>query len=583
MRRHLTNISTTRLTVGALILLVFFMMTAPAEAQSRSEEKAVANPTFFEARSDAQRCAAIQVWISSIIEEGGRAYGDLNQVQVQHIRRLAVPGFRHVFGKTFAEMSKDERKQVAGALKKCSKELWVEYALAHPFKLPDGGDAKGWVKMFEQYDRSGIAEMRARVKRADAYVSNETPEAELKRRVYFVGDLLLETGLYKLYANNYTSDFDRRYGDGKGWKWCHPDKRAALVTLIFKGDDHYEVKNDEAYWARFEREVAPAVLARCPEADTVYADHQVEGFYIYYGRWVGMEAKAGESVEPLSRASYQISARKRSWTLFVPGGSWGVKADETVTSIAAVKKVLEAVNEAQRVGTREWEAEKARKAEQQRAEALARRRARDRAMSAEVLKVLELAKGKAPERYDFTGYEQREALRNIYEGNFKPLTGGYEYADQFKVALSLDLGSMIDMTRHGAPNSIAYYAYHQEYAKQCRSNREIPWEKLVIKRELVSVEVRGYFEIERNRWPLESYEFMVRRPYLGAFSQLYMAGKQNPLDQAIIGISPTLLGEYGRDFEKFLKKEGCGSPAVRHFEVNLHLVTGWMLPLQELR
>lgn len=500
---------------------------------------------------------------------------------------MAVPAFRGVFGKTFAEMSNGERNDVARALKKCSKELWVEWGLAHPFKLPEGGDAKNWVRMFEQYDRSGQAEMRARAKKADAYVSNETPEAELKRRVYFVGDLLLETSLYKLYADNYTSDFDRRYGDGKGWQWCHADKRAALVTIIFKAGERYEVKGDDAYWARFESEVVPAVLTRCPGADTIYADHHVDGFYVYYGRSVGEEAKRGEAVQPVSRASYQISARKRSWTLFQPGGSSGVKADDKVTSIAVIRELLKAVDTKLASDTREWEAEKARKAEQLRQEQLARRRARDRTSSAEVLNLLEIPKGKAPMKYEFKGYLQSEVLQNIYSGDFEPFTGEHEPVDLLRAINPLNkepdavkFSKLMDIGRRRLPVTLAYFAYHQVYGDVCRSSRDIAW-----------VEARfRYVHTTTNWWGMvidrtegQWFSYPVREPYAEAFTGAYEAANDGFFAHLLTGTSFSTKREFERDFRKFLVAEGCLSPSVRHFEVNLYLASQWMLPLQELR
>jgi hypothetical protein len=560
------------------LLLASCMSPSPANAQPRGEKEWVAAPTFFAARSDTERCAAIEVWLSSIREEGTRTHGDLNQIQVQVIRRMAVPAFRGVFGKTFAEMSKGEKKQVAGALKKCSKELWVEWALAHPFRLPEGGDAKGWIEMFDRYgDRPkfnppvlGGPDQPRRSPDASC-ARGDAPEPPPGHKLYEAGELLLETGLYRLYGRASWLEGPRVAPEC----WCSQEfigMERATLSMVFKADERYRIKNDEEYWRRFEHEILPVVLARCSPVMKIQVLHHVEGFYLDQNYNVSDRPIKAWRSEPLSDAIYQVSTLRAGGV----GRGW---TDRPIESIADVRATRKAIEERDRVR----EEEERRAAEQKRAADLARRRVRDRAMSAEVLKVLELAKGKAPEKYDFSGYEQCEALENIYGGNFEPLNGGYEYADQFKIVLNLDFAAGFEMSRLGALNSIAYYAYHQEYAKQCLSNKEIPWEKLVVERSLVSKEVRGFFEIERNRWPLESWEFWVRRPFWGAFSRLYKVGKQNPLDQALVGISPTLLGEYGRDFEKFLKREGCGSPAVRHFEVNLHLVTSWMMPLQELK
>ncbi|MCA1617763.1 MAG: hypothetical protein LC795_00300 [Acidobacteria bacterium] len=115
-----------------------------------------AEPTFFASRNDDDRRRAILLWFESIKYESWEA--SHRRTEVRHpagtmgeIRQYAVPGFYGIFGKRFADLSKDDKKLIAKWLKKCSKETWVTYGLVQPLTQPEHyAQVKEWAAMFER-------------------------------------------------------------------------------------------------------------------------------------------------------------------------------------------------------------------------------------------------------------------------------------------------------------------------------------------------------------------------------------------------------------------------------------------------
>lgn len=88
---------------------------------------------------------------------------------------------------------------------------------------------------------------------------------------------------------------------------------------------------------------------------------------------------------------------------------------------------------------------------------------------------------------------------------------------------------------------------------------------------------------ETDRIVGQTYLYDVRTPFSQTFMDTYRAANQGGLAQVITGVAFTTKEGFEADFRKFLKADGCSSPAVRHFEINLYLATKWLLPLQELQ
>ena len=100
-----------------------------------------ANPTFFAATKDEERKTAILIWLESIKYEAWEANQRRFSVypggRMEAIREQAVPWFTPIFGKSFLDLSKKEKEQIAKWLKKSSQETWVEYGLMQPLTQPE--------------------------------------------------------------------------------------------------------------------------------------------------------------------------------------------------------------------------------------------------------------------------------------------------------------------------------------------------------------------------------------------------------------------------------------------------------------
>ncbi len=232
-------------------------------------------------------------------------------------------------------------------------------------------------------------------------------------------------------------------------------------------------------------------------------------------------------------------------------------------------------------------AEQQRQAEIQRQEKLKKRQEDHRARARDVLPLL---KANSPEQYSFSGYSTQNTLEKIYRGDFEQFTGGFEsLADATKsvrsafgnadprnpfgflaelVASGFEVEDMVNRRR--SINTI-FYTYHNVYKDQCYSNKEVPWEVSEIWVFFLS---QGDVRVEGSE--KTGVVILIRAPYKETYDRVYssLANTSN--------VSPSLPESYANDFRQFLKAEGCASPAVRRFEVNLYLATGWLLSLHEL-
>ena len=579
------NAAVTWLTSSIIALsLASCIATKPVSAQTSTESDWVASPTFFAARSDSQRCAAIEVWLSSIREGGGGA-ARMNEMQSQNINRLAVPAFRGVFGKPFAEVSDDERKQIGKFLKKCSSELWVREMFAHAFTVPaEYPAAKSLARTFERYDVPGQVAPRRQgrmQKLPDPCALNPPSSPSPRNRPYATGELLLETSLFQLYG-------EQSY---PGQCWCSNDTVQygmgdASLSMVFKADERYEIKNDEAYWQRFDKEVLPLVFEKCGHVGNIIVNHHVAGFYINDKMEISdkeTSLKEHYYSRPINYAIYRKRAGLGSMDLTKAGyaRSWDDRGFSSVWGIREAPKVWEAERLARR-------AEEKRQAEVRRREYVERNRPENRQSAAAVLSLLSRAGKAAPVKYDFSGYAQREALQNIYSGDFEPFTGEYEPADILKAINPLNrdepdalkFSRLMEIGRRRLPITIAYFAYHQVYGDVCRSSRDMPWVEARFRKVHTTTDWWGR-EIDRTEGQWFSYP--VREHFAKAFMGAYEGANEGFLTHLLTGTSFTTKQVFERDFRKFLAAEGCSSPTVRHFEVNLYLASQWMLPLQELR
>lgn len=239
-----------------------------------------ASPTFFAARTDAERCQAIDLWLSSIRYEVSQAgYNrrsrrsddeiDMRRVNARQIQRYATTFFRNIFGKGLAELSEKEMEKIGKSLDKCSHQYWVLAALENPFRYPV--QMRDWIADFNKIEDS----IRDEKLRAQREAEREHYQTEARRTGYNVGELLADRGLFQLHA----AFLNDGYTD-----WCSPNERQAVTALILNIDDKSAVANDEAYWRTFEKDILPAIRSKCAEAEKIYVLNYIRGFYINYDR-----------------------------------------------------------------------------------------------------------------------------------------------------------------------------------------------------------------------------------------------------------------------------------------------------------
>lgn len=597
----------------------------PKEFQPPTAGRYAADPPFFAARNDGERCAAIDLWLSSVRHEATQsathgvrwrrasvAEVEMERVNARSVKWLATTHFRAVFGKGLPELSEKDAERVAKSLEKCTHQRWAAETLEAAFRDP--AQLRDWAGHFAEMEAS----IKAEQLEAQKQLYRERYRDAARARGYGVAELLKEGAGYSLHASF--------LHDGRA-EWCSPARRQAVVSLLLQGGETYVVENGADYWRRFEGELLPAVAAGCPGAETVYVLNYVDGFYLNFEQHrVAARPDPDYPSDPVSVGVYTAgadAARKLSWlegdslSNLTSGGrrtpsqlafkappEAAAGARASVASLRAALRERHARQEAEARLRREREAaerlareaEEARRAEAERQQKLARDRERHRARAAEVLV---LYKPGAPARYPFSGYVRGEALRDIYAGNFEPFTGGHgpEAFSEGRV-LGSWLGAMLDrnaerglsnmlndvsemaaIARLRLPVRIAYFAYHQAYEELCRANHEIGWSQASIR---TGPDTRpGLFESGRVRG--HTYLYDVRTPFAQTFLDTYNVAQEGQLAQFVTGVSFSTRREFHDDFRRFLSAEGCASPAVRHFEVNLYLATEWLLPLQELQ
>lgn len=130
------------------------------------------------------------------------------------------------------------------------------------------------------------------------------------------------------------------------------------------------------------------------------------------------------------------------------------------------------------------------------------------------------------------------------------------------------------------PIMIAYFAYHQAYEEMCfPKDAEMSWSKASFRWDTITTQ--GLFVTDRVEG--QTFVFYVRTPFSQKFMDTYRAAEEGNFAQLFTQTSITTRQDYQNDFRKFLKAEGCGSPLVRHFEINLYLAAAWLSSLQELQ
>jgi len=272
-----------------------------------------ANPTFFAARNDNERCQAIDLWLSSIRYEASqsrynRRYQrnnddiDMERVDKRQIQRYATTFFRNIFGKGLSELSEKEMEKVAKSLDKCSHQRWVLGALENPFRYPVR--MRDWVADFNKIEDS-IKDEKLKAQQ-EAY--REHYQTEARRTGYNAAELLTDGGSFQLHT--------AFLNDGHT-NWCSPTERQAVTALILNVDDKAAVENGEAYWRTFEKDMLPAIRSKCAEAEKIYVLNYVRGFYISYDRnLIQSGANPSYPSDALNIAVYsanQSGAGQRGW------------------------------------------------------------------------------------------------------------------------------------------------------------------------------------------------------------------------------------------------------------------------------
>lgn len=90
------------------------------------------------------------------------------------------------------------------------------------------------------------------------------------------------------------------------------------------------------------------------------------------------------------------------------------------------------------------------------------------------------------------------------------------------------------------------------------------------------------FGVELSRIEGDTYTYNVREPFAASFLNAHKGIMEVRDGAEFIGITQRAYDSYKNDFDRFLQKEGCSSPIVRLFEVNLYLATEWLWPWQKL-
>jgi hypothetical protein len=403
--------------------------------------------------------------------------------------------------------------------------------------------------------------------------------------VHDAGEKLFENDLYAVYRRHpYYSNLRRPGQHDEFCKELFRDrtKHEARVNVVFNVAPDYVIEDHAEYRQRFESEILPAVSKQCPNVAVVYLNNYVRGVRINHdGREVayGQTPPAGFEEEPLNYITAYVE----------PGGVRyeGYEKDSTSSRTYASLSRLRLTRDRAAAERATREAEQQRQAEQAQQERSQRRQDEHRAQARDVLALL---KPHAPERFSFSGYGTQTTLEQIYNGDFKPFTGGYESAsDATKSVRSAFgnadprnpfgfLGDLIvsglevdEVAQRRRSINTIFYTYHNVYKDQCFTNKEVAWTASALWTFYVT---RGGVKVEGSE--RDGVMIPVRLPYKETYDSVYsnLASSSN--------VTPDFPQAYQQDFRDFLKSEGCASPAVRRFEANLYLATRWLMPLQQL-
>lgn len=396
-----------------------------------------------------------------------------------------------------------------------------------------------------------------------------------------VDSKLAETNLYELY--------------GRGLeKSCSSPKRPPMITMVLKVAEDFSVsETNESYRNIVENEVIPLVKKQCGDFEELYVSNYLKGIRLARisepGFWdYGKDYSVNDpnfSGREYSLVNFLIRIDIQGKVRYSRIGGAGNE-----TSLAAIRKQF----------TSSEKLKETKKIEESQSYAESQRKVKEQKINSQKTKagsVLALYKKGAGKEYNFAGFSQQESLQNIYKGNFEEFTGGYEQSiinETVRAQASLYLSRaplddifkenkrltelMLKISQLRAPIMIAYFAYHQAYEGQCSTNKEIAWKDGTRRVDLVKM--RGAIEVSRIRG--NTFYFSVREPFYDTFVKSLNVGTDGLSAELLTG-TPASTGQlFQNDFVKFLKKEGCASAKVRHFESNLYLATEWLLPLQEL-
>jgi hypothetical protein len=565
---------------SAIITLLMLIVPEPVFSQTLEDNEFIARPTFFAARTGEERCNAIKLWLSSIKFILNRESNEMAGVRIQQIEKASVPASRGIFGKSYSTISKNELKTVVSALKECSVESWVTPLIQS--LVNDREMLAGMSQEFENDEDHALRDYltRLRMKKEsdeesqikaiacrNTSMKNQTPQ----ERIYELGDLLLETDLYQLYGQLGV----------EGDCWCGGRfSQGVNAVLMYKVDDHYRFENQDVFWKRFDSEMMPAISSRCKSFDRITMTIQIRGYVPLKTGEILEKEEAEKIFKSGSSAGVGYLGFLTYWAK--PDGKVerGVSSDQS--SIVERRKAKVKAVEDLAAAEIAKQAEAKRQPELRLQAKIAKNLQSHRAQAGEVLKFLK--KG-ALDNYDFSAYNHQLDLKRVYSGDFEPYTGDYESDGQLQLsalggyvqgvvnrdirAMSVNSLDPVKIARERDGIYMSYYAYHNVYAQRCRSNMEIPWGENTAYEFYKTANGSRIYGSERRGTVIS-----IRVPFVKRYDAIYGDyGKAN--------VSP----ERGwiDDFERFLTAEGCASPTVRKFEVNLYLAVNWLLPLQVLQ
>jgi hypothetical protein len=601
-----------------LILTIGVSKNCQAQESPRQNNQITASPTFVDAKNDAERCQAVNAWLSSIkadFEQAvaehsagewfsrGTRKADMMLIDQTDYMELASHSFRRNIGKPLPALSEKQGSQLARAVSKCSSEAWVQQRM-YPF-LFSYGPVSAWRSDFERLEGRYEISRNQRRQLYDVAVGRE----RFDETALDVGPVLIETISYKLYKSYYGLFTESPYS------WCSQgNTRMAMVTMVFQ-DENAVVDNDSKYWNRFETELLPGIVSQCPDIERVYVVNYVKGYHIFYADreiTTHQRSRSGFSLsEPLSSGIYLTdpTATPRHFWFYGAGsgnlmqeatkagrgkievptsGTSARLTDPSLTTLRSLKAVFDELQKQEYLIKQRETEKRAREASEAYEAARQRKIPNDRSIAAGTLATL---KRGARDPYDFAGYAYEDRWQSIYDGKFEYFTGGYMSAKDLDMEMLNSVftggpysglssaaakGTDITFRRHFL--NMAFYAYHNLYAQRCSNNKEFPWvQSNPGLFSSSSVTKRGGYEVNRSTLSKEGISHLVRQPFVDTYDSAYLsvANYNN--------VSPEMPQDLLDDISRILNSEGCSSPSLRHFEVNLALARDWLLPLQLLR